>query len=365
MNQGGHRQRDTASPPGTLSGSTYDGCGTGPLRLLVTGGAGYIGSVVTALLVEAGHEVTVFDNLSTGTETALHEGARLVKGDLLDLRLLGHILADGYDGVLHFAGLSLVEESVAHPERYYRTNVCGTLNLLDAMRDAGVPRLVFSSTAAVYGECEEIPIPEAAPARPSNPYGGSKLAADGMIGAEAAAHGTAAVSLRYFNVAGASGRFGGIYGPKTQLIPLVLAAAAGRRDSLYVYWTDYPTPDGTAIRDYIHVEDLARAHLLALGAAEPGTHEIYNLGNGSGYSVREVIEAARLVTGREVEAIEAPRRAGDPPVVVASSKKIRAELGWAPRKPELSEMISDAWAWMQTYSYARDPEPRPRPKGRM
>ena len=328
------------------------------MKLLVTGGAGYIGSVVTARLVEAGHEVTVFDNLSTGSEAAVHEGARLMRGDLLDAGLVRRVLAEGYDGVLHFAVLSLVGESVVYPERYYRINVVGTLNLLDAMRAAGTPRLVSSSTAAVYGEPEEVPIPETAYARPTNPYGASKLAVDWMIGAEAAAHGLAAVSLRYFNVAGASGRFGGIYAPKTQLVPLVLEAAAGWRDSVCIYGTDYPTPDGTAIRDYIHVEDLARAHLLALDATEPKTHKIYNLGNGSGYSVREVIEAASRVTGHPVKTVETPRRAGDPSVVVASSKKIQAELGWTPQKPELEAMISDAWTWMQLH--ARELEPRPR-----
>ncbi len=316
------------------------------MKLLVTGGAGYIGSVVAAQLVDAGHEVMVFDDLSTGSERAVPEGARLVRGDLLDVETLNSTLSEGFDGVLHLAALSLVGESVEHPGPYYQTNVCGTLNLLDAMRAARVSRLIFSSTAAVYGQPEKVPVEESAPTRPTNPYGSSKLAADGMIGYEAAAGGLAAVSLRYFNVAGSStaGRSGGVHDPNpAQLIPTVLRVAAGREERVEVFGTDYPTPDGTAIRDFIHVEDVARAHLLALEAAEAGTHKVYNLGNGSGYSVSEVVEAARRITGRRVEVAEAPRRAGDPAVVVASSEKIRSELGWNPEKPDLETMISDAW----------------------
>ena len=316
------------------------------MKLLVTGGAGYIGSVVALQLVESGHEVTVIDDLSKGHERAVPEGASFVRVDLLDAEGLSRVLASGYDGVLHFAALSLVAESVEQPERYYRANVAGTLNLLDAMRAAGVPRLVFSSTAAVYGEPEEMPIPETASTSPTNPYGGSKLATDQLIGFYARAHGLQATSLRYFNVAGASGDLGEDHDPETHLIPLVLKAAFGEEESVKIFGTDYPTPDGTAIRDYIHVEDLAWAHLLALEAAEPEEHRIYNLGNGAGFSVREVVEAARRVTGREIEAIEAPRRAGDPPVLVASSKKIREDLGWVPEKPGLEDMISDAWNWM-------------------
>jgi UDP-glucose 4-epimerase len=319
------------------------------VKLLVTGGAGYIGSVVSLQLVEAGHEVTVLDNLSKGHKRAVPEGARLVRGDLLDARALSRALTPGYDGVLHFAALSLVGESVEQPGLYYRANVAGTLNLLDAMRDADVPRFVFSSTAAVYGEPEEVPIPETATTRPTNPYGGSKLAVDQLIGFYARAHGLSATSLRYFNVAGASGALGEDHDPETHLIPLVLEAALGEGGSVEIFGTDYSTPDGTAVRDYIHVEDLSRAHLLALEAAdgaEPGEHRVYNLGNGSGFSVREVVEAARRVTGRPIEAIEAPRRSGDPPTLVASSALIREELGWVPEKPDLADMISDAWNWM-------------------
>jgi UDP-glucose 4-epimerase len=321
------------------------------MKLLVTGGAGYIGSVMTAQLLEAGHEVTVLDNLLKGHSEAVPSGARFIEGDLLNRERLSQILSTGFDGVLHFAALSLVGESVQQPERYYRNNVCGTLNLLDAMRAARVPRLVFSSTAAVYGAPEEIPILETAVTRPTNPYGGSKLAVDQMIGFEAAAHGLAAVSLRYFNVAGASGRFGEDHHPETHLIPLVLQAAAGQRPEVQIYGTDYPTPDGTAIRDYIHVEDLARAHLLALDSVQAGEHRIYNLGNGKGFSVREVIETARKVTGRPINAVDAPRRAGDPPILVASSQKIQHELGWLPVKPDLATMIADAWEWLQAHPH--------------
>ena len=324
------------------------------MRLLVTGGAGYIGSVVTSQLLEEGHEVMVFDNLSKGYRSAVPEGASFVRGDLLDTERVARVLANGFDGVLHFAALSLVGESVRHPERYYRTNVSGTLNLLEGMLLAGVPRLVFSSTAAVYGEPEEVPIPETAPTHPPNPYGGSKLAVDNLIGFHAEAHALRATSLRYFNVAGASARFGEDHHPETHLIPLVLEVAAERRTSVEIYGTDYQTPDGTAVRDYIHVEDLARAHLLALEGAggrtsQGGEHRIYNLGNGAGFSVKEVVKTAREVTGREIEAVEAPRRPGAPAVLVASSRKIREELGWAPKKPELDVMISDAWEWMQAH----------------
>jgi UDP-glucose 4-epimerase len=318
------------------------------VKALVTGGAGYIGSVVASQLVDAGHETVVLDDFSKGHEKAVPEEARQVHGNLLESDFVRETLSEGFDGVLHFAALSLVGESVKEPERYYRNNVCGTLNLLEAMRETGAERLVFSSTAAVYGEPEEVPIRETAPALPTNPYGSSKLAVDRLIGAVAEARGLAATSLRYFNVAGASGRFGEDHHPETHLIPLVLKAAA-ENTSVQIFGTDYPTRDGTAVRDYIHVEDLGRAHLLALEAAQPGEHRVYNLGNGAGFSVREVVEAASGVTGRDIEAVESPRRAGDPPDLVASSDKIRADLGWKPDKPELETMISDAWSWMQDH----------------
>ena len=319
------------------------------MKLLVTGGAGYVGSVVAAQLVGAGHETVVLDDLTKGHRDAVPEGASLAEGSLLDVGFVRETLAGGFDGVLHFAALSLVAESVENPERYYRNNVGGTLNLLEAMGEVGVGNLVFSSTAAVYGEPEEVPIPETAPTTPTNPYGGSKLAVDRLIGDVARARGIAATSLRYFNVAGASGSLGEDHEPETHLIPLVLQAAAGRRESVKLFGTDYPTRDGTAVRDYIHIEDLGRAHLLALEAAEPGAHRVYNLGNGAGFSVLQVVEAAREVTGVDIRAEEAPRRAGDPPELVASSEKIKGELGWKPEKPEIEAMVSDAWNWMREH----------------
>jgi UDP-glucose 4-epimerase len=310
------------------------------VKLLVLGGAGYIGSVVTAQLLEAGHDVVVADNLSRGHRDAVPDGAAFQPVDLLDAAATHALLAPGFDAVLHFAALSLVAESVAQPDRYFEVNVGGTQNLLAAMQAAGVDRLVFSSTAAVYGEPEAVPITEDAPTRPTNPYGETKLAVDHAI----AASGLRAVSLRYFNVAGASGPYGERHDPETHLIPLVLQAAAGLRPSVAIFGTDYPTPDGTAVRDYIHVVDLAEAHLLALTAtdAEGAGHRIYNLGNGEGFSVREVVDTVRQVTGRAVTAEEAPRRPGDPAVLVASSDRIRTELGWAPTRG-LSDMVSDAW----------------------
>ena len=308
-----------------------------PMKLLVTGGAGYIGSIVAQQLLEAGHEVVVLDNLARGHRAAVPEGAELLELDLLDETGVRKAMTDGFDGVMHFASLALVAESVAHPERYHRVNHVGALNLLDAMREAGVRRLVFSSTCAVYGEPETVPMREDIPAAPVNSYGNSKLAIDRMIGDECRAHGLAAASLRYFNV-----------DPETHLIPLVLRAAAGVSDQVKVFGTDYPTRDGTAVRDYIHIEDLGRAHILALEAAEPGRHAIYNLGTGHGYTVKEVVDAARRVTGKEIPAIEEPRRPGDPPELVAASDRIKTELGWEPEK-SLDEMIADAWAWHRAH----------------
>lgn len=315
------------------------------MRILVTGGAGYIGSIVSALLLGRGHEVVVADNLCRGHRDAVPDDAAFLDLDLLDARGLAAEVGTGFDAVAHFAALSLVGESMEQPTLYFRTNILGTLNLLDAMRKAGVRRLVFSSTAATYGAPATTPIREGDPTVPTNPYGASKLAMDMAIGFECAAAGLGAVSLRYFNVAGASGGRGERHDPETHLIPLVLAAAAGRRPSVSIFGSDYPTPDGTAVRDYIHIEDLAEAHVLALEACEGGRHRIYNLGNGEGYSVREVVDAARRVTGREIPVVEAPRRAGDPPVLVAASDLIRAELGWRAHKPGLEAIIADAWAF--------------------
>ncbi|HEY8642016.1 MAG TPA: UDP-glucose 4-epimerase GalE [Candidatus Dormibacteraeota bacterium] len=315
------------------------------MRLLVTGGAGYIGSICSAVALQAGHRVTVLDNLSKGHRSAVPARAQLIEGDLLDPPALRSALQGGIDAVLHCAALIVVPESVARPELYYRNNVVGTLNLVDAMREGGVRRLVFSSTAAVYGEPEAVPILEDAPAQPANPYGNTKLAMDRMLADECAAHGLGAVSLRYFNVGGALHGLGEDHHPETHLIPNVLAAAAGRAPAIQLFGTDYDTPDGTCIRDYVHIGDLAAAHLLALETAAAGRHDVYNLGSGHGYSVREVIAAARRVTGRELEVEERPRRPGDSPRLVASSERIRARLGWVP-KHGLDEIVGDAWEWM-------------------
>ena len=317
------------------------------MKLLVTGGAGYIGSIVARMLLDAGHEVVVLDNLERGHREAVAAEARLVVADLCDADAVRETVGEGFDGVLHFAALALVGESVEHPERYYRTNVGGSLNLLEAMVAANVPRLVFSSTCAVYGQPDEVPISEQAPYRPANAYGASKLAVDFMINDFCLAHGLGAVSLRYFNVAGASGHLGEDHHPETHLIPNILKAALGQRESVEIFGTDYPTPDGTAVRDYIHIEDLGAAHLLALEGARPGEHQILNLGNGNGFSVREVIRAAEEVTGQTISAVERPRRAGDPPMLVAASGKIREALGWEPGRESLTEMIGDAWGFLQ------------------
>jgi UDP-glucose 4-epimerase len=321
------------------------------MKLLVTGGAGYIGSVVSRHLLRAGHEVVVLDNLERGHRAAIAPDARFVLADLRERDAVIDAVSEGFDGVLHFAALALVGESVSHPERYYETNVGGTLNLLEAMRVAGVRRLVFSSTCAVYGQPDEVPIPESAPPRPANAYGASKLAVDGMIGDFCLAHGLGAVSLRYFNVAGASGQAGEDHDPETHLIPNILRTALGQSSHVDVFGTDYPTPDGTAIRDYIHVDDLSDAHLLALDGAREGEHKIFNLGNGNGFSVREVIAAAAQVTGAEIPTREAPRRPGDPPMLVAAAQRIREELGWTPRKPGLEEMVADAWAFASAHPH--------------
>ena len=341
------------------------------MRLLVTGGAGYIGSVVGALLVAEGHDVIVLDDLSTGHGDAVPTGASFVRGTLRDDA--PRLLADGVDAVLHFAAKSLVGESVARPSLYWGNNLGGSLALLEAMRAAGTPRIVFSSTAAVYGEPETVPIDETAPTRPTSPYGGSKVAVDTALAEFARMYGLGAISLRYFNVAGAhpearvpaaagepggGGSGGGGSGsavrwlgerhsPETHLIPNVLdvaqSVARGSGGRLTLFGDDYPTKDGTCIRDYIHVADLARAHLLALGACQPGHHRIYNLGSESGFSNLEVLAECRAVTGVDIPAEIGPRRPGDPAVLVASPARIRADLGWAPER-DLRAMVADAWA---------------------
>ncbi|WP_445518160.1 UDP-glucose 4-epimerase GalE [Streptomyces sp. NEAU-174] len=313
-------------------------------KYLVTGGAGYVGSVVAAHLLEAGHRVTVLDDLSTGHRAGVPEGAEFIEGRIQDA---AKWLDPTYDGVLHFAAFSQVGESVVNPEKYWVNNVGGTTELLAAMRDAGVRTLVFSSTAATYGEPDQVPITEDLPTAPTNPYGASKLAVDHMISGECAAHGLAAVSLRYFNVAGAYGAYGERHDPESHLIPLVLQVAQGRREAISVFGDDYATPDGTCVRDYIHVADLADAHLLALGAAASGEHLICNLGNGNGFSVREVIETVRQVTGHPIPEIAAPRRGGDPAVLVASAERAKERLGWRPTRADLAGIVADAWAFAQ------------------
>jgi UDP-glucose 4-epimerase len=334
------------------------------VRLLVTGGAGYIGSAVGALLVAEGHDVTVLDDLSTGHQDAVPAGATFVRGTLRDDA--ARLLAGGVDAVLHFAAKSLVGESMAQPSLYWESNLGGSLALLEAMRAAGTPRIVFSSTAAVYGEPEQVPIEETAPTRPTSPYGGSKIAVDTALGEYARMHGMGAVSLRYFNVAGAyrqaiatgAGTGAGAGGlwlgerhlPETHLIPNVLAvaqaAARGEDRHLTLFGDDYPTPDGTCVRDYIHVADLARAHLLALGACQPGQHQVYNLGSESGSSNLEVLAECRAVTGIDIPAEIGPRRPGDPAVLVASSARIQADLGWQPER-DLGAMVADAWSFTE------------------
>ncbi|MFF1448743.1 UDP-glucose 4-epimerase GalE [Streptomyces sp. NPDC058274] len=316
-------------------------------KYLVTGGAGYVGSVVARHLVEAGHDVTVLDNLSTGFREGVPAGASFIEGDIRDA---AKWLDSSYDAVLHFAAFSQVGESVVKPEKYWDNNVGGTMALLAAMREAGVRKLVFSSTAATYGEPVNTPITEADPTAPTSPYGASKLAVDHMISGEAVAHGLGAVSLRYFNVAGAYGSSGERHDPESHLIPLVLQVAQGRREAISVFGDDYPTPDGTCIRDYIHVADLAEAHLLALDAATSGEHLICNLGNGNGFSVREVIETVRQVTGHPIPEVMAPRRGGDPAVLVASAATARERLGWNPSRADLAGIVADAWAFAQNIS---------------
>lgn len=309
------------------------------MKLLVTGAAGYVGSVVAGHLLAAGHDVTVLDDLSTGHRDAVPAGATFVEAGVHDA---SGVLTPEFDGVLHFAAKSLVGESVENPALYWKYNVGGACALLDAMRGAGVARLVFSSTAATYGEPDVVPIPESAQTRPTSPYGASKLAVDLMIADYAAAYRLRAVSLRYFNVAGSWQGLGERHVTETHLIPIALQVAAGTRERLVVYGEDYPTPDGTCIRDYVHVADLADAHLLALGAARVG-HTIYNLGSGSGFSVREVIDVVAEVTGREIATVVGPRRPGDPAALVASSRRIGTELGWAPTRTTLRQIVTDAW----------------------
>lgn len=319
------------------------------MRVLVTGGAGYIGSVITAHLLEYGHEAVVIDNLSRGHRDAVPDNVPLIEADLADISALRRVFAaHRIDAVVHLAALALVGESVSDPALYYRNNVGGGLSLLEAMRSSGVSQIVFSSTCAVYGEPQRLPIAETDPLLPTNPYGETKLVLERALQWYRRAYGLRFVSLRYFNAAGATKRHGERHDPEPHLIPLVLQTAAGLRPHVTIYGTDYPTADGTCIRDYIHVSDLARAHVLALDAlaSRQRDAEVYNLGcGGEGYSVRTVVDIAREVTGRAIPVQEGPRRAGDPAVLVASSDKAFRELRWTPELQDLRVIIQSAWEW--------------------
>ncbi|MBI4207748.1 MAG: UDP-glucose 4-epimerase GalE [Betaproteobacteria bacterium] len=319
------------------------------MRILVVGGAGYIGSHMTKMLLEAGHRVVVMDNLSTGFREAVVPGGEFVETDLADrARLEALFRAQRFDGVLHFASFIQVGESMTQPAKYYRNNVVHTVNLLDAMVQHGVTRFIFSSSAAIFGEPQYVPVDEEHPKLPTNPYGRSKWMVEQVLADYERAYGLRHSCLRYFNAAGADpdAALGERHEPETHLIPLVLQAASGRRPAITVFGTDYDTPDGTCVRDYVHVTDLCQAHLLALERLARGAESrAYNLGNGSGFSVKQVIDAAGEVTGSRVAVVKAPRRAGDPARLVADSTRARKELGWRPRHAELETIIRHAWAW--------------------
>jgi UDP-glucose 4-epimerase len=317
------------------------------MNVLVTGGAGYIGSVVTAELIRAGHRVVVLDNLSHGHRQAVPPEAHFVEGDIADRALLDRLLpAQQIEAVMHFAAVIDVGESMRLPELYFRSNTANALTLLEAMLAKGVHRFVFSSTAALYGNPERVPIEESSPLRPASVYGESKLLVERMLEWFHRIHGLRYASLRYFNAAGATATLGEAHDPESHLIPLVLRVALGARANVSIFGTDYPTDDGTCVRDYIHVVDLASAHLLALDALDrAATPLIFNLGNGRGFSVRQVIEAARRITGQAIPAVEAARRPGDPAVLVAASEKCQRELGWRPQHADLEAIIGSAWEW--------------------
>jgi len=326
------------------------------MNVLLTGGAGYIGSHVLRALTAEGHRCVVYDNLCKGHRAAVGE-APLVRADVGDAAALRRALREhAIEAVVHLAAYVEAGESVEKPGKYFHNNTGIGLTLLEALRAADVRRLVFSSTAAVYGRPRRLPIGEDDRLEPLNPYGASKLCVELMLRAYAAAHGLGAVSLRYFNVAGAdpAGDIGEDHRPETHLIPLVLQVPLGRREHVKIFGTDYDTPDGTCVRDFIHVSDLAAAHVLALRAVQPGAVQVYNLGNGEGFSVRQVIQTCRAVTGRAIPAEEAPRRAGDPPRLVASSDRAVAELGWRPRRASLETMVADAWRWHQGHPNGYD-----------
>ena len=317
------------------------------MKILVIGGAGYIGSICSEVLINEGHEVVIFDNLTEGHGKAIEPRAKFIEGDLADRKKIESALsAERPDAVMHFAASALVGESMTEPSKYFRNNVANGVHLLDAMVATGVKRLVFSSTCAIFGPPERLPIDETLPKQPINPYGESKLIFEKILRWYDEIHSLKFVSLRYFNAAGASEKFGEDHRHETHLIPLVLKVALGQKQHVEIFGTDYETPDGTCIRDYIHIFDLARAHILALGSPKS---EFYNLGTGGGSSVREVIEAGRKVTGRKIDVVEKPRRPGDPPRLIASSEKIRRELGWQPKFQSLEKIMESAWNWHQKF----------------
>ena len=319
------------------------------MKILVVGGAGYIGSICSELLLDQGHEIAVFDNLSEGHRGALDPRARFIEGDLQDRQTIDSALAMARpEAVMHFAASALVSESMRDPSKYFRNNISSGLNLLDAMVTAQVERIVFSSTCAIFGLPERVPIGETAPTRPINPYGESKLAFEKILRWYDEIHGLKFVSLRYFNAAGATANFGEDHRLETHLIPNVLKVALGQKPHVEIFGTDYETPDGTCIRDYIHIVDLARAHILALGTPRS---ELYNLGSGGGASVREVIAACRKITGKKINTVEKPRRPGDPPRLIASSEKIKRELGWQPQFQSLDAIIESAWKWHEKFPH--------------
>ncbi len=317
------------------------------MKILVVGGAGYIGSVCSELLLDEGHSVTIFDNLSEGHRRALDPRAEFIEGDLVDRQSIEKTMAKQRpDAVMHFAANALVGESMQNPSKYFRNNIANGLNLLDGIVAAGVGKIIFSSTCAIFGPPERLPIDETTPPRPINPYGESKLAFEKILRWYGEIHGLKFVSLRYFNAAGASPNFGEDHRVETHLIPNVLKVALGEKPNVEIFGTDYETPDGTCVRDYIHILDLARAHILALNSAKS---DFYNLGTGGGASVREVIDSCRKVTGRKVDIVEKPRRPGDPPRLIASSEKIKRELGWKPQFQSLDAIIESAWKWHQKF----------------
>jgi UDP-glucose 4-epimerase len=317
------------------------------MKIFVVGGAGYIGSVCAELLLDEGHEVTIFDNLTEGHQRAVDSRTNFIQGELADRPRIEAALSNARpDAVMHFAANALVGESMRDPSKYFRNNICNGLNLLDAMVATGIQRIVFSSTCAIFGLPERLPIEETTPAHPINPYGESKLTFEKILQWYDQIHGLKFVSLRYFNAAGATKNFGEDHRQETHLIPNVLKVALGQKPNVEVFGTDYETPDGTCIRDYIHIVDLARAHILALGAANSA---LYNLGTGGGSSVREVIAACGKVTGRNIATVEKPRRPGDPPRLIASSEKIKKELGWRPQFQSLEAIIESAWKWHEKF----------------